>query len=100
MATLLELNGLLNEPAIKDKLQAAIIVVAMEIPSETPQPANHASRLSYTKKAVANPQGEADAWIRVLLGLNHTLTTQQILDATDAAILSAVRNSWDVFAGS
>jgi len=100
MATLTELNGLLNDPVLKDKLQAAVIVVGMEIPGETPQPSNHAARLAYAKTAVANPQSEATAWVRVLLGLNHTLTTQQITDANDAAILQAVRDSWDVFAGS
>lgn len=100
MATLTELNGLLNDPVLKDKLQAAIIVVAMEIPDESPQPANHAARLAYAKQAVANPQGEAAAWVRVLLGLNSNLTVQQITDAADSAILTAVRNSWDVFSGS
>lgn len=99
MATLLELTGLTNDPGLKDKVQGALMVVAMEVVEEDPQPANHAARLAYAQQVMTDPQGQATKWVRVLLGKNSTATVAQINGVNDSTVLNQVRNAWDLFTG-
>lgn len=90
MATLAEIAGLLNDPALTAKCKSACLVAANAIVGESDQTANHANRLRWAKKVFGDPDGQGQLMLRAVLGANASATLAQIQAATDTAIQNAV----------
>lgn len=98
MATYAELFDLKNNTPLKNRITSAIAVQAEIIRLENVATNNHANRLLWAKQAFASPEGKASDMIWGILASNRTLTTAQIQNATDAAVLGAVAALVDVYA--
>ena len=97
------------DTTFQQRVAAALAVVAVQVYTETPQPANHPARASYAVSVITNPPlsmvlinqygtGEADktvyAWARLLAsqGMDGT--------STDAQIETQISNDWNAMAGA
>ena len=67
MATLTELQSLLGDPALKDKVKAAVVKTAVSVAFEAPETANHAGRLAWAKGALDDPNGTAEKVTRYVV---------------------------------
>lgn len=98
MATYVELRGLINDPALKDRVSIALLVAAESIRTEDSGTANHANRVKWAKKILQDPDGNADDMLRALLAQNASLSVAQIQGVSDSALQAAVNNAVNVFA--
>ena len=86
MATLQELRSLFRDSDMMEKTESALIIGANDLLGGTPT----ADEQKWAAAAFASPNTEArKAWMAVLAA-NNTLSTSQILAATDAAIKTEV----------
>lgn len=103
MATLDEINTLVNDPQITDRVRAAILVTALSVAFEGAAVENHATRLVWAKQALNDPNSKATEVARYVIGANATLpkgdpiTPDTILGLTDAQLQSHVDASLLVF---
>lgn len=97
MATLTELQTLLNDPTLRDKVRAAVVITAKNINFESAATENHAARLTWAKAAMSDPNGTADKVVRYVVGANSTSTVAEIQGLSDAAIQSHVDAAVNVF---
>jgi hypothetical protein len=98
MASYSELFGIASNADLRNKIAAAIAHKADQIRSEADTVPNNANRRLWAKEAFANPEAMAARMIWAILAANQAQTVNNILGATDAAILTAVGNAVDVFA--
>lgn len=98
MATLTELQSLLNAPELRDKVRAAVVKTAVSIRFESDSTPNHAARLVWAKACLADPNGKAEQVVRYVVGANAALTHEQITGLSDADIQSHTDAAADVFA--
>lgn len=98
MATLAELRTLITDPTLAEKVESAILVIAEEVRVESDATANHANRLKLSKAIFKDSTGWRDDFVRAMLAANSAVALSGITGASDAAILTAVRNAWNVFA--
>lgn len=98
MATLSELNGLLNDPILSEKVGGACIKAAVDVKNEDAGTANHANRLKWAKKIFSDTQGERVKVMRYVIAANAGLTLAQINALSDTDIQNHVNASIDVFA--
>ncbi len=99
MATYLELFDLQNNDDLLHKVTTAIAVAADTIRSEAAGTTNHANRLVWAEKALADPKALTDQVLWAVLAANNGATTGNIIGASDAAIQSNVDDVVDVLAG-
>ncbi len=99
MATYLELFDLQNNDDLLRKATTAIAVAADTIRSEATGTANHANRLVWAEKALANPKALTDQVLWAVLAANNGSTVDNITGATDSAIQTNVDAAVDVLAG-
>lgn len=93
----------------QQRVAAALAVVAVQVYTESPQPANHAARAAYAVQVVTNPPlsmvlvnqygiSEADkivyAWARLLASQGFDGAS------TDAQIQTQIGNDWNALAGA
>jgi hypothetical protein len=97
MATLLELQGLLNDPALRDRVRAAVVKTALAINFESGSTENHAARMVLAKAWLSDPFGHAEKVVRYVVGANAALTVAEINALTDAEVQSHVDASASVF---
>ncbi len=98
MATYTELFGLYSNSDLRNRVSVACIVAAETIRAEDPGIVNHANRLLWAKQVFEQPGAAAEAMLMAVLAANKALTASQIVNATDAAIQTAVNNEVNVFA--
>lgn len=98
MATLSELFGLVNDPVLTQKTEAACLVAAGAIMAEAGATANHANRLKWAKSVSSDPVTQGTRMLRLLLATNNAATLAQITGAADATIQTAVNAAVDVLA--
>lgn len=98
MATLTELHTLLTDPTLGDRVEMACIIVAEQIRGEDINTANHAYRLAWAKKVWQDSGGAKIPMLKALLGRYNALTTTQIQEALDPALITAVSDAANVFA--
>jgi hypothetical protein len=98
MATYSELFDLRNNTALLNRITSAVAVQANVIRQEDAGVSNHANRLVWAKRAFISPEAIAAEMLWGILATNAGVTSAQITDATDAAILSAVAALVDVYA--
>lgn len=101
MATLTELYNLFFDEDLRGKVHAGLGIVQAEIINglDTATPYDqtagaHDLRLKWAAYTVLNADSLGAA-MRVLLGANSGLTASQIMGASDAAILLAIRTAAD-----
>ena len=93
-----EIAAHVNNPTIKDKVKGAIIIVAAEIPSESPLPTNHPARLAYASQVQSDPESEAKRWVPEILALNKDETDIAAVEGlADSIYLQQARDNWDLF---
>lgn len=97
MASLQELYDLSNETPLRNRIAAAVVIVAEEIRNEA---SPTAPRIKWAADAFRNPEGSAQSMLWALLGNKNTASRSQIVGADDATILQAVRDEVDVFANN
>jgi hypothetical protein len=98
MATLSELQTMLNDPGLRDKVRAAVVVTAKNVNFESDATPNHAARLVWAKQALSDPNGTAEKVVRYVVAANNTLTLNEITGLSDSAIQSHVDAAVNVFA--
>ena len=98
MATLTELYGLINDPTLTQKTEAACLVAAGVIMAESSGTANHANRLKWAKSVSQDPVTQGTRMLRLLLATNSAATLAQITGASDSTIQTAVNGAIDVLA--
>ena len=92
MATYNELRGLFTDSSLKNRIGVAVCIKAHAILQEaTPV----ASRLAWAKAALIATDPEADYLLKYALAANAGLTYQQIISASDAALLVNVSTAVD-----
>lgn len=99
--TLAEIETQLNDPTLKNKIKAALIMSAVAVKYEDPQTANHAARIDLASKFMSDPNGWADKVNRYVVGAiqaNDTdITVAELQASSDATIQSHVNASYDIF---
>lgn len=98
MATYAELHSLKNNDSLIERTRVACAVAADIIRTEDPGTPNHANRMTWAGQILANPDGIGKAMLWAVLVANRDSTTQQIIDATDAQVQTAVDAAVDLFA--
>lgn len=98
MATYTELYDLNSESALKNRVLVACLIAAETVMNEADTVPNHANRLIWAKNVFENPNYESQRMYWALLAANNALSTTQIKNATDAAILTEVEAHIDLFA--
>lgn len=98
MATFTELNGLLNDSVLSERVGVACIVAAKDIASEGDGVSNHANRLKWAKRVFTNPTGERVNVMRYVLARNTTETLEDIAALTDSELQDFVNAGINIFA--
>lgn len=98
MATLTEIATLLNDPALTEKVRAAVIVAAVAVAYEAADTPNHVNRLAWSKAALADPVGTATKVQKYILGAMQASSLSEIQNASDATLQGHVNASLAVFA--
>ena len=96
MATFLELRGLFNDVALRNRVEVAVIIAANNIAQNST--AESDERLTWAKNALNAPGREADKALLVALAVNSTAAVAQIQGASDAALQTNVDSAVDVLA--
>lgn len=97
---LTELQTLLNDPALRDKVRAAVVVTAKNINFESDATPNHAARRAWAAQAFQDPNGTAEKVVRYIVAALATpeAVLADITGATDQVIQSNVDASVNIFA--
>ncbi len=90
MATYTELADLIRDQPLRDKITASCLVAADTIRQEDGATTNHANRVIWAKKVLADPRAETAMIIPLVIAANRAATAEAISGASDAAIQSAV----------
>jgi hypothetical protein len=98
MATYAELLTANEDPTLHNKIKVACIVAAEKVRIEATSVTNHASRIVWAKSVFANPNFEVDRMKWAVLAQNRAAQLTDIVNATDAAVQTAVDAAIDVFA--
>lgn len=98
MATLTEIQTLLNEPTLRDKLRAAVVVASKNVTFESAATENHANRLKWAAEVMRDPNGWSERFTRFVVAVHSTSTQAEILALSDAAIADAVALGINTFA--
>lgn len=98
MATYRELNDLVRNEELRDKITAACVVASDVIRTEDGGSANHANRVIWAKKVLANPKLEAEKVIPLVIAANKDATAANIAGASDTAIQNNVNAVIDFIA--
>ena len=97
MATYAELFDLRHDSGLMNKITIAVGVAARDIQTTT---SANALRKTWAVAAFADPSGEAKRMFTAVLVANRTMTVEQIRNATDEAIQTAVDAAVELFAGA
>lgn len=98
MATYEELFGIRNDSALKNKVQAAVVIAAETVMNEDGGTTNHANRMIWAKAVFANPTAETNRMFWAVLAANSGAAVGTITGASDAAIQTNVDDHIDLFA--
>lgn len=98
MATLTELQTLLNEPTLRDKLRSAVVVASKNVTFESAATENHANRLKWAAEVMDDPNGWAEKFTRFVVAVHADSTAAEIQALSDSAISDAVDLGINTFA--
>lgn len=98
MATLSELQTLLNDPILRDKVRAAVVIAAKNVSFESAATENHANRLKWAKSALSDPNGWAEKFTRFIVGVKSSETLSAIQGLSDTDINDNVSLGINTFA--
>ena len=98
MATLAELNTLINESAIADKVRSAVIIAAKNIAFEAVDTPNHTNRLKWSSQAFSDSNAMATKVARYVIAAKSSSTLAEILALSDQEIRDNVDASINIFA--
>ncbi len=101
MAAYKELFDLARDQPVLDRLTTAVAVAANTIRNEdgeSPQPANHANRLIWSREALMNPGTKALEMVWLLLAENKGAALSAITGAPDTTIQTLVDDAVNHFA--
>lgn len=97
MATLSELLGAHDYTDLRLRVRMATVLAAEVVRSENVAVTNHANRLLWAKRVYEDPFTMGDSMFWAVLAQNSGFTYNQIINASDAAVQTAVNNAVDVF---
>lgn len=97
MATLLELNGLLDDPDLKSKVNGALLKAAVAVKFEDPGTTNHAARSELAGNMLTDPQGLSQRFMRYVVGANASSSLSTIQGLSDGDIQDHVNAAIDLF---
>jgi N-acyl-D-aspartate/D-glutamate deacylase len=98
MATYAELLTASGNDALRQKVRVACVIAAEKVRNEATSVANHAGRLVWAKTVFTNPEAESNRMLWAVLAQNAGATVSVIINASDAAVQTAVDAAVDVFA--
>jgi hypothetical protein len=98
MASFAEIYSLSQDSSLMNRVASAIAVQSDVVRLELGTVDNHANRLLWAKQALTDPIAMSQRMIWAVIAANRVATKDQILAATDTAILAAVAGVVDVFA--
>ena len=87
MASYTELRNLFNNDALRNRVEVALIVKVHSILQED-SPSDE--RLTWAKGVLSSSRNEAESLLKYVLAANANLTVEQLSQASDAALLTAV----------
>ena len=98
MATLIELNGLVDDPNLSAKVGGALLAAAKDVLFEDAGTANHANRLKWAKAVINDPAGQRVRMMRLVVGINSASDLATINALTDQNIKDGVALGINLFA--
>ena len=98
MATYTELYDLRTDSALRNRVAVACVVAAETVRLESPSVENHANRLAWAARTVADPETSARRMLWLLLAGNRAADVAAIRAATDEAIQAKVDAAVNLFA--
>jgi len=98
MATYAEMFDIASKNLIRDKVTVAVAMQAEVIHKELDTVPNHVNRMLWAKEALIAPHEMASKIMWAIVVQNAAYTSAQIIGASDAATLTAVANTVDLFA--
>ena len=90
MASYQELFNLSQDAALVQRMTIAVAVAAEAIRAEAADAPQHAERVQWAKRAMANPDGMARQMLVLALAQFRAVSAAQIQAATDAGLQAAV----------
>jgi len=99
MAAYTDLYTLASNATLKQKVQVAMTVIALEIIAEDPKTVPFTEeRRRWATRALRDPGTNSRDILLAVLADNAALTTQQVTDASDAAVKTSVTKMVNLFA--
>ncbi len=98
MATLAELNTLVDSSELNEKIRGAVMKAAVSVAYEASDTANHANRVKWAKQALSDPIGIAAKVSRYVVGALASETLATITSSSDTTIQDNVNASINIFA--
>ena len=98
MATDIELYGLLNDSALRNRVLIQCIIAAEGVLNEDSGTPNHASRLLWAASVFSAPMIETRRMYMAVLAANKDQSVEAIKGASEAQILANVSGHIDLFA--
>jgi len=98
MATLLELNDLLSDSDLQNKIRGALLKTQVSVAFEAVNTPNHTARLAFSETIMNDVNGVATKVQKYVIGANAALSSAAILALTDAEIQSHVDASLAILA--
>lgn len=99
MATDIELYGLLNDSALRNRVFISCIIAAEGVLNEDAGTPNHANRLIWAASVFFNPMAEVKRMFMAVLAANKDVSVEAIRGASEAQILANVNDHIDLFVG-
>jgi hypothetical protein len=100
VATYEEIFDLRNpESGFGNRVLVGLLDVANDVAGESDQTPNHDNRIAWAAQVLRNPDDRLPGVLNGVLIANQAASVQQILNAEDSAIKSAIAALVDLFAG-
>lgn len=100
MASYTEIFALRNdESGFANRVLVGLLDVANDVAGENEQTPNHDNRIAWAAQVLRNPEDRLPGVLNGVLIANQAASVQQILNAEDSAIKSAIAALVNLFAG-
>ncbi len=99
MANYLELKKLMIKGGLSERVLVALLDVANDVANESVETPNHVRRYAWAASVFRDPHAREIQILGGVLIANKAASVEQILNASDESIKSAVADLVDLFAG-
>lgn len=98
MASLAEINTLLNDAPLSEKVGAACLLAAKDVKNEADDTPNHNNRLKWANRVFSDPVGQRTKVMRYVVAANSNLSLASIQQLSDSDIQAHTNAAINLFA--